>query len=95
MGTVIFIVIGYIMVALAVKGTVKSDIEYYLHYSWGVLPSQTAHNFVSINRDRIINVFASIFPIYFGYKYGCQFGIQLYKTLVDSNYENRIIAWLF
>jgi hypothetical protein len=95
MGTVIFIVIGYIMVALVVKSTVKSDIGHYLYYSWGELPSQTAHNFVSSNRDRIINVFASIFPIYFGYKYGCQFGIQLYKTLIDREYENRIIAWLF
>jgi len=95
MGAVIFIVIGYIMVALAVKSTVRDDIEYYLHCSWGFLPSRTALNFISNNRDRIINVFASIFPIYFGYKYGCQFGIQLYKTLVDRKYENRIIAWLF
>ena len=95
MGTIIFIALIYVVAVLLIRDVVKNDIDYYLYYSWGVLPSHTAHKFVSTNRERIINVFASIFPIYFGYKFGCQYGIELYKILVDKNYENRIIAWLF
>ena len=77
------------------RDMVKKDIDYYLHYSWGSTPSYTAHIFVSSHRKEIINTFSIIFPIYLGYKLGCQYGVSLHKILVDYNYENRIIAWLF
>jgi hypothetical protein len=95
MGTIIFIALIYAVAVLLIRDVVKSDIRYYQHYSWGYISSETAHTFVSRNEKKIINAFSLIFPIYFGYKFGCQCGIELYKILVDKNYENRIIAWLF
>ena len=95
MATILCIAAIYFATVLAMRDMIKKDIDYYLYYSWGSNPSQTAHNFVSTYKNEIINTFSVIFPIYLGYKFGCQYGISLYKILVDYNYENRIIAWLF
>lgn len=95
MTTILCIAAIYFATVLVMRGMVKNDIDYYLHYSWGSTPSHTAHNFVSDHKKEIIKTFSIIFPIYLGFKFGCQYGISLHKTLVDYNYENRIIAWLF
>ncbi len=95
MTTILCIAAIYFATVLVMRDMIKKDIDYYLHYSLGRTPSHTAYNFVSNHRKEIINTFSVIFPIYFGYKFGCQYGISLYNILVDYNYENRIIAWLF
>lgn len=95
MTTILCIAAIYFATVLVMRGMVKNDIDYYLCYSWGSTPSNTAHTFVSYHKKEIINTFSIIFPIYLGFKFGCQYGISLYNILVDYNYENRIIAWLF
>ena len=88
---IIFMILAYAIIGISSITTIDDSIY---DYKSRTVQSHKMKTFLHDNNKRLIFYGVVLWPLFYCFKLGFLIGTNIYKILINDNYEDRIASWL-
>ena len=88
---IIFMILAYAIIGVSSITTIDDSIY---DYKSRTVQSHKRKTFLHDNNKRLIFFGVVLWPLFYCFKLGFFIGTNIYKILINDNYEDRIASWL-
>lgn len=88
---IIFMILAYAIIGVSSITTIDDSIY---DYKSRTVQSHKMKTFLHDNNKRLIFFGVVLWPLFYCFKLGFFIGTNIYKILINDNYEDRIASWL-
>ena len=88
---IIFMILAYAIIGISSITTIDDSIY---DYKSRTVQSHKMKTFLHDNNKRLIFYGVVLWPLFYCFKLGFFIGTNIYKILINDNYEDRIASWL-